>query len=201
MACCPAYVFRDPRQHTHVHRPPPHQVPGTSHPQGHQTRRNKPPLHSPRSIDLRNVQSIAVPTVYVVFALKTTWPPSLHSCNADRMNTESSVPLPCVLTVQSLVRSAGVGTGSRGCLGEATTFGREALAMEASSAAHREEVVRIVRWEWRAVVCEWRSPKRGEAQNLGGDGYSDLLACCELATMEEHRTRLLLSHRRRDALI
>lgn len=104
-----------------------------------------PFFNSPISIDFRNVQSIALPMVYVVPLLNTTWPPLLHSWNAARMFAESSAPLPLVLTVQSLVRSGGDGTGSRGCFGDGLIVGRDEAATQASSAAHRRLVARILR--------------------------------------------------------
>lgn len=93
------------------------------------------------SIDLRKVQSMAVPIVYVAFSLNTTWPPLLQSSNADRMCSESSEPSPFVWTTHCLVLTGGFGTGTLGCTGEGTTWGREAAtpATEASKAAQTED--------------------------------------------------------------
>lgn len=95
----------------------------------------------PMSIDLRKVQSMAVPIVYVAFSLNTTWPPLLQSSNADRMCSESSEPSPFVWTTHCLVLTGGFGTGTLGCTGEGTTWGRVAAtpATEASKAAQTED--------------------------------------------------------------
>lgn len=66
------------------------------------------------SMDLRKVQSMAVPMVYVAFSLNTTWPPLLQSLKADRMYSESSEPSPFVLTTHSFVLFDGLGTASLG---------------------------------------------------------------------------------------
>lgn len=66
------------------------------------------------SMDLRKVQSIAVPMVYVAFSLNTTCPPLLQSLNAERMFSESSEPSLFVCTTHCFVLTGGFGTGTLG---------------------------------------------------------------------------------------
>ena len=89
------------------------------------------------------------------------------------MYDESSDPSPCVLTLHSLVRVAGSGTGTLGCLGEGLMAGRgewdEAAApakAEASRVAHRENFIvagrvgKVTKGELRASAQATLMPRR-----------------------------------------